>query len=80
MHIPYPRGSDRYYDAVIRAFIERHPDYRSNVIYLNVPGHTPGEPFMDKLTLRACIIWAHGEGLVGQPGNLDACLADLDAE
>jgi hypothetical protein len=45
-----------------------------------VPGHTPGEPFLNTPTLRACIIWAHGEGLIGMPGHLDACLAGLDDE
>jgi hypothetical protein len=76
--LPPKRGEDRYYDAIVDAFLEACPEWRQDVTYLSVPGDTPDEPFLSQDGLKALVTWAYELGLVGHPYSLQEGLDNLE--
>jgi hypothetical protein len=66
-------------DALIRAFLEEHPEWRDDFIWRTLPGeHEPtamGRPH----ATEAFIWWAYERGMVTKPMNIPNTLAAIRA-
>jgi hypothetical protein len=76
--LPPKWGEDRYYDAIVEAFLEACPEWRRDVTYLSAPGSTPDEPHFSQDGLKALVSWAYGRGLIGHPYTLQECLDSIE--